>query len=125
MEFQVPNEGTRKEVAGMCGSNVMLPTFKVGTNPPEELKVAYKHMLDAAGSPIAFLQDLLYAEPGMPEGSVAQLLRCKDEERAPLRALLHEYADVFPAALPKVVPPNRSLGDEHRIPLVEGAQPIK
>ena len=37
------------------------------------------------------------------------------------RALLKEFADVFPEKLPMGLPPDK--GDAHRIPLVEGAQP--
>jgi hypothetical protein len=36
---------------------------------------------------------------------------------------LTDYADVFPAELPKTAPPDRGLDDVHHIPLIPGAEP--
>ena len=38
--------------------------------------------------------------------------------------LLKEYREVFLTELPKSVPPNRGLGDEIEIRLVQGTEPI-
>ena len=34
-----------------------------------------------ADSPLEYLHDLLYAEPGMPDGCVSSLLACEEEHR--------------------------------------------
>ena len=67
---------------------------------------------------------MLYAEPGMPEGCVSQLLACKEEYQSPLKMLLKTYKDLFPTALPKHLPPNQGLGDEMEIRLQPGMKPI-
>ena len=76
-----------------------------------------KPIVHTADSPVECLNDLLCAEPGMPEGCVSQLLACKEEYRSQLKTLLKTYKDVFPTALPKHVPPNWGLGDEMEIRL--------
>lgn len=38
--------------------------------------------------------------------------------------LLKEFKGVFPAELPKYVPPDRGLGDVHEIPVKPGTEPI-
>ena len=60
-----------------------------------------------ADSCLEYLNDELYAEPGMPEGCVTQLLACDEQYRGALRNLLIEYREIFPIELPKRVPPNR------------------
>ena len=63
----------------------------------------------------------MYADPSLPDGAVPHLLASSEEDRGPLRKLLVDYRDVFPAELPKRYPPDRGLGDAHEIPLVDGA----
>ena len=46
------------------------------------------------------MQDVLYGEKGLPEGSVPHLLAADDTIREELRQLLKQYADVFPSQLP-------------------------
>ena len=41
-----------------------------------------------ADSPLEYLYDLLYAEPGMPEGCVAQVMGCAEEHKDELKTLL-------------------------------------
>ena len=53
----------------------------------------------------------------MPEGCIALVMGCAEEHRSELKALLTQYKDVFPTALPKRVPSNRGLGDEKEINL--------
>lgn len=74
---------------------------------------------------MAFLQDLLYATPELPEGAVPHLLSAPPTLQTPLHDLLGEYRDVFPPDLPKQYPPDRGLGDAHEIPLVPDAKPVK
>ena len=40
------------------------------------------------------------------------------------RKRLQEFRDVFPDELPKMLPPERQIGDTHSIELVEGAKPF-
>ena len=76
-------------------------------------------------SPLEYLNDLLYAEPGIPEGCVMQLLACDEQYRGELKTLLKEYREVLPMELPKKVLPNRGLGDKMEIKLVPGTEPIR
>ena len=52
------------------------------------------------------------------------MLSANPEHREVLSEVLTEFKEVFPAALPFGVPPDRGLGDVHRINISEGAQPI-
>ena len=74
-------------------------------------------------SSLEYLSDLLYAEPGMPEGCVSQLLACDKQYRGELKAILMEHREVFPMELPKRVPPNRGLRDKMEISLCQGQSP--
>ena len=66
----------------------------------------------------------MYADDTLPDGAVPHLLSASSSHQSTLRSLLQEYKDVFPSTLPRDVPPNRDLGDEHRIPLVPDAKPV-
>ena len=71
------------------------------------------------------MQDVLYGEKGLPEGSVPHLLGANDTVREELWQLLKQYADVFPSQLPKDMPRNRGLGEVHEIHTEPGIMPIR
>ena len=62
--------------------------------------------------------------PNLPDGAVPHLLGLPKEQRGVLDHLLKEFKGVFPAELPKYVPPDRGLGDVHEIPVKPGTEPI-
>ena len=70
------------------------------------------------------MQDVLYGEKVLPEGSVPHLLAADDTIREELRQLLKQYADVFPSQLPKDMPYDRGLGEVHEIHTEPGITPI-
>ena len=70
------------------------------------------------------LQELLYANPDLPDGAVPCLLDFPEEQRGVLEHILKEFKSVFPAELPKHVPPDRGLGYVHDIPIKPGTEPI-
>ena len=74
--------------------------------------------------PNCSLQELLYGDPDLPYGAVPHLLGLPKEQRGVLDHLLKEFKGVFPAELPKYVPPDRGLGDVHEIPVKPGTEPI-
>ena len=53
------------------------------------------------------------------------LLNIDEQYRTTLHTVLCKYCDVFPGALHTQAPPNWKLGDMHKIPLIEGAEPIQ
>ena len=61
----------------------------------------------------------------MLEGCLSQLLACNKQYKGDLKALLMEYRQVFPTVLPNKVPPNQGLGEEIKIKLVPGMEPIR
>ena len=71
------------------------------------------------------MQDVLYGEKGLPEGSVPHLLAADNTVREELRQLLKQYADVFPSQLPKDMPRDRGLGEVHEIHTEPGITPIR
>ena len=71
------------------------------------------------------MQDVLYSEKGLPEGSVPHLLAADDTVREELRQLLKQYANVFPSQLPKDMPCDRRLGAVHEIHTKPGVTPIR
>ena len=74
--------------------------------------------------PVAALQELLYGDPDLPDSAVPHLLGLPKEQRRVLDHLFKEFKDVFPAELPKYIPPDRGLGDVHEIPVKSGTEPI-
>ena len=73
---------------------------------------------------MAALQELLYGNPDLPDGAVPHLLGLPEEQRGVLEHILKEFKSVFPAELPKHVPPDRGLGDMHEICIKPGTEPI-
>ena len=67
---------------------------------------------------------MLYCDPDLLYGAVPHLLGLPKEQRGVLDHLLKEFKGVFPAELPKYVPPDRGLGDVHEIPVKPGTEPI-
>ena len=80
--------------------------------------------LSKSGSPLAYVQDLLYGDPSLPDGAVPHLLAAPELCKSLLRQLFKDYKALFPASLPTTTPPDRGLGDVHAIPLIEGAKPV-
>ena len=80
--------------------------------------------LTKSGSPLAYVQDLLYSDPSLPDGAVPHLLATPDSCKAPMKKLFQDFKALFPAKLPTTAPPDRGLGDVHAIPLIEGAKPV-
>ena len=66
----------------------------------------------------------MYGDPDLPDGAVSHLLGLPKEQRGALDHLLKEFKGVFPAELPKYVPPDRGLGDVHEIPVKRVTEPI-
>ena len=63
--------------------------------------IKYENQLKTSGSPVLFLQDVLYREKDLLEGAVPHLLGVTKEHCGPLCDLLCKYRDVFPGQLPK------------------------
>ena len=84
----------------------------------------HSEWVQRCGSPVVALQELLYGNPDLPDGVVPHLLGLPKEQRGVLDHLLKEFKGVFPAELPKYVPPDRGLGDVHEIPVNPGTEPI-
>ena len=76
-----------------------------------------------ADNPLEFLNDYLYAEPGMPKGCIMQLLACDEQYRGELKALLKKYREMLPTKLPKRVLPSCGLEDKMEIKLVPEQSP--
>ena len=70
------------------------------------------------------MQDMLYGEKCLPEGSVPHLLAADDTVREELWQLLKQYANVFPSLLPKDMPCDYGLGEVHEIHTKPGITPI-
>ena len=84
----------------------------------------HSKLVQRCGSPVAALLELLYGHPDLLDGAVLHLLGLPQEQRGELDHLLKEFKGVFPAELPKYVPPDRGLGDVHEIPVKPGPEPI-
>ena len=84
----------------------------------------HSELVKRCGSPVAALQQLLYGNPDLPDGAVPHLLGFPEEQRGVLEHILKEFKSVFPAELPKHVPPDRGLGDMHEIHIKPGTEPI-
>ena len=84
----------------------------------------HSELVKRCGSPVAPLQELLYGKPDLPYGAVPHLLGLPEEQRGVLEHILKEFKSVFPAELPRHVPPDRGLGDMHEIPVRPGTEPI-
>ena len=67
----------------------------------------HSKLVKRCGSPVAALQDLLYGKPDLPDGAVPHLVGLPEEQRGVLVRVLKEFKSVFPAELPKHVPPDR------------------
>ena len=74
---------------------------------------------------VLFLKDVLYGDTNLPERVIPHLLNVEGNYRALLHIVLCKNCNVFPGMLPTWAPPNHKVGDVHKIPLVEGAVPIK
>ena len=70
------------------------------------------------------MQDVLYGEKGLHEGSVRHLLAADDTIQEQLRQLLKQYTNVFPSQLPKDMPCNHRLGEVHEIHTKPKVTPI-
>ena len=81
-------------------------------------------LVQRCGNPVVALQVLLYGDPDLPDGVAPHLLGLPKEQRGVLDHLLKEFKGVFPAELPKYVPPHRGPGDVHDIPVKPGKEPI-
>ena len=95
--------------------------------PSGHLEVPHQNIYEkfkSSGSPKTFMQDMLYGEKGLPEGSVPHLLAVDDTVREELWQLLKQYADIFPSQLPKDMPRDRRLGEVHEIHTKPGITPI-
>jgi hypothetical protein len=79
--------------------------------------------MKSAGSPKTLIAELLHHSKDLPHGAAEQLQEADNEVKNELIKILKEYKDVFPADLPKELPPNRGLNDVHHIPLEPGAVP--
>ena len=79
--------------------------------------------MKVAGSPHALLGEWLYKDKDLPAGSSKHIKELPTKIQDTLQSILKDYHDVFPAELPKQLPPDRGLGDVHSIPLIPGAVP--
>ena len=68
----------------------------------------HSEMIKRFGSQVAALQEFLYGNLDLPNGAVAHLLGLPKEQRGVLDHLLKEFKGVFPAELPKYLPPDRT-----------------
>ena len=58
--------------------------------------IKYDAWLKMSGSPVLFLQDILYGEKDLLEGAVPYLLGVIQEHCCSLCDLIHKYSNVFP-----------------------------
>ena len=82
------------------------------------LEASYQNsdvQLKSSDSPKTFMQNMLYGEKSLPEGSVPHLLAADDTVQEELWQILKWYANIFPSQLPKDMPRNRGLGEVHEI----------
>ena len=112
-----------RQVERICRENILLKSCKYDDGKISGDKRKYKDLLKKSGSPLTCLQDLLFSKPSLPEGAVPHLLHAKPEERPVLENILTKFKDIFLPSLPTYVPPQRGLGDEHKINLKAGAKP--
>ena len=79
--------------------------------------------MKVAGSPHTFFFFFLYKDKDLPAGSSKHIKELPTKIQDTLQSILKDYRDVFPAELPKQLPPDQGLGDVHSIPLIPGAVP--
>ena len=72
-----------------------------------------------------FLQDILYSNKDLPEGVIPHLLNVDKKNRVSLCMVLYKYWDVLPGTLPTRALPNWKLGDVCKIPIKQGAEPVR
>lgn len=75
VKFCVSNAAMAAAVRRMLPSHVV--ECEVSTSATHNARV----LGSKADSPLEYLHDLLYAEPGMPDGCVSSLLACEEEHR--------------------------------------------
>ena len=84
----------------------------------------HTELVQRCESPVVALQELLYGDPDLPDGTVPHLLGLCEEQRGVLDHLLEEFIGLFPAELPSYIPPDRGLGDVHEIPVKRAQSPL-
>ena len=67
----------------------------------------HTELVRRCGSPVVALQEVVYGDPGLPDGAVPHLLGLPKEQRGVLDHLFKEFKGVFSAELPKLIPPHR------------------
>ena len=67
---------------------------------------------------------MLYGKPDLPDGVVSYLLGLPEEQRGVPEHILKEFKSVFPADLPKHVPPDRGLRNVHKISIILAQSPL-
>jgi len=75
-------------------------------------------------TPRRAIMELLGEGDGLPAGAKSQLSECPTGYREQLRRLFEAHGELFPAELPKEIPPNRGLGDVHEIPVEANTKPV-
>lgn len=76
-----------------------------------------------AGSPVTLIMGYIYDMGDLPEGAITHIVTAKEEVKGKLEKLFKDYEDVFPPKLPMEIPPNRGLGDEHKIAVEKDSKP--
>ena len=99
--FEIRSTAEVDTIAAMLPPHVVLPQYKLPNGQILYAHVDFGAQLKKSGSPLAFLQDLLYSTSELPEGAVPHLLSAPPQLQKPLQQLLGEYRDVFPPELPK------------------------
>ena len=69
------------------------------------------------------LKEWLAYDAKYPHGAMDHLEGASAEVRTVLQRLFADFKDIFPSELPTIAPPDRGVGDVHKIPLVEGSVP--
>ena len=105
-------------------TNIMLVQYKFPDSTISGSNITYDKYIRTSGSLILFLQDILYGDKDLPEGVIPHLLNVDEKYWTSLCMVLYKYHDIFPGTLPTQAPPNWKLGDVHKIPLEEGAEPV-
>ena len=101
------------QVPGICWHcGYVTATGKVLQATPD-----HSELVKRCGSPVAALQELLYGNSDLPDSALPYLQSLPEEQRGVLEHILKEFKSVFPAELPKHVPPDRGLGDVHGNPI--------
>ena len=78
-------------------TKVMLVWYEFPNGTICSSNIRYNKQLKTSGSPILFLQDILYGDKDLPEEAIPHLLNVDAKYRILLYTVLCKYRNVFPS----------------------------